>query len=64
MLSCLQEHPEAFVPPKEVNYFSYEYDRPATWYRDHFDDPDSSQTSGEKSPSYLAHPETPERIYR
>jgi hypothetical protein len=64
MLSCLREHPEVFVPAKEVNYFSYEYNRPGAWYRDQFDDCASGQTSGEKSPSYLAHPEAPERIHR
>lgn len=63
MLSCLQEHPEAFVPDEEVNYFTYEYDRPAPWYRDHFAGRSPTQTTGEKSPSYLAHPEAPARIH-
>lgn len=63
LLSCLQEHPEAFVPPKELNYFTYEYDRPASWYRHHFTESAAKQKSGEKSPSYLAHPEAPERIH-
>jgi hypothetical protein len=62
MLSCLQEHPEAHVPPNELNYFSYEYDRPEDWYREHFMDREPEQRSGEKSPSYLAHPEVPARI--
>lgn len=63
MLSCLQEHPDAYVPPHEVNYFSYEYDRPADWYRDQFADAAPEQATGEKSPSYLAHPEAPARIH-
>jgi hypothetical protein len=63
MLSCLQEHPEAFVPGEEVNYFTYEYDHPASWYRKHFADGAPDQKTGEKSPSYLAHPEAPARIH-
>ncbi len=63
MLSCLKEHPEVYVPDHEINYFSYEYDRSAEWYRDHFVDCAFGQRSGEKSPSYLAHPESPARIY-
>jgi hypothetical protein len=63
MLSCLQEHPEAHVPPNEVNYFSYEYDRSEDWYLDHFTDCGSERRSGEKSPSYLAYPEAPARIH-
>jgi hypothetical protein len=63
MLSCLQEHPDAFVPGKEVNYFSYEYDRPSDWYSRQFDDRSADQVTGEKSPSYLAHSEVPARIH-
>lgn len=63
MLSCLQEHPDAYVPPHEVKYFSYEYDRPADWYRDQCADAAPEQATGEKSPSYLAHPEAPARIH-
>ena len=63
MLSCLREHPEVHVPHHEVNYFSYEYDHPPDWYRGHFTDCAPGQQSGEKSPSYLAHPEAPARIH-
>lgn len=63
MLACLKEHPEVHIPHHEVDYFSYEYDRPADWYREHFADCASDQKSGEKSPSYLAHPNAPVRIH-
>lgn len=63
MLSCLQEHPEVCVPASEVNYFSYEYGRSGAWYRRQFDDRSSNQKTGEKSPSYLAHPEAAARIH-
>ncbi len=63
MLSCLQEHPEAFVPGEEVNYFTYEYDHPAPWYREHFANRSPDQKAGEKSPSYLANSEAPARIH-
>ena len=38
MLSCLQEHPEAHVPPNGADYFSHEYGWSEDWYRDHFAD--------------------------
>lgn len=63
MLSCLQEHPEACVPTSEVNYFSYEHGRSPDWYRGHFENASLNQKTGEKSPSYLAHPEAPARIH-
>ncbi len=63
MLSCLQEHPEAFVPEEEVNYFTNEYGRPASWYRDHLRGRSPNQKTGEKSPSYFANPEAPARIH-
>jgi len=63
LLACLREHPEVYVPLREVNYFSYEYDRTASWYRRHFEDCSSGQVTGEKSPSYLASPEAAARIH-
>ncbi len=63
MLSCLREHPSVYMPHHEVNYFSYEYDHTADWYQDHFSGCAPDQRSGEKSPSYLAHPDAPSRIH-
>lgn len=63
MLSCLEEHPEVFVPPYEINYFSYDYQSSASSYKTHFQAARMDHVIGEKSPSYLAHPEAAERIY-
>ncbi|WP_158666521.1 sulfotransferase family protein [Salinibacter altiplanensis] len=63
MLSCLMEHPEVHVPHREVDYFSYKYDHTTAWYRDHFSDCEPGQRTGEKSPSYLASSEAPDRIH-
>jgi len=61
---CLDEHPQVFVPAiKELHYFSYYFDRGASWYADHFTPSKPDQISGECSPSYLWHPDAPARLH-
>jgi hypothetical protein len=63
MMSCLQEHPEAFIPEREIHYFSGEYNQSPSWYLDHFQNRSKGQRVGEKSPSYFADSDAPKRIY-
>jgi len=64
LLACMSEHPDVFVYPREINFFSWEYDRGLEWYASHFEDAKSSQTIGEKSNSYFVSPDAPERLHR
>lgn len=58
----LGAHPEVFLPSQELHYFSRFHDQGEDWYRAHFGGARSNQLIGEKSASYLPHPETPERL--
>lgn len=62
----LREHPQVFMPtPKEVQFFSRNWDKGWPWYEQRFDAAGAALSVGEASPSYaeFAHfPEVPERI--
>jgi hypothetical protein len=58
----LQQHTGVFLPGPEPHYFSREHDRGVDWYADWFDDASPTQTVGEKSADYLAHPLAAQRI--
>lgn len=60
----LRSHPRVFMPSPELHYFSRELDRGDHWYRAHFAEAGAGQLIGEKSASYLPHPEAPQRMYR
>ncbi|MBE9045932.1 sulfotransferase domain-containing protein [Pleurocapsales cyanobacterium LEGE 10410] len=66
LYSCLEEHPEIFVPSiKEIHFFSYpsNYEKGFAWYESFFKRHTAEKSIGEVSPSYLVRPEVPERIY-
>jgi hypothetical protein len=63
MMSCLAEHPDVYIPEREIHYFSEKYDRPTSWYLNHFEQRSAEHVVGEKSPSYFASPDAAERIY-
>lgn len=58
----LRSHPDLWLPKAEPHYFSTEYHRGPEWYRDLFDAAPADRILGEKSASYLAHPEAAGRI--
>lgn len=59
----LSDHPEVFVSdPKELDFFSYFYDRGFQWYHRHFDDCLTRRQCGEISPSYFYDPSAPARL--
>ena len=63
MMSCLAEHPDVYIPEREIHYFSEKYDRPTSWYLNHFEQRSAEHIVGEKSPSYFASPDAAARIY-
>ncbi|GAA3852745.1 sulfotransferase family protein [Celeribacter arenosi] len=61
--TVMGSHPEISVStPKEIDFFSYYFDRGYAWYERHFEDCGSSHHAYEASPSYLYDPRAPERV--
>ena len=60
----LRAHPQVFMPSPELHYFSRWFDRGEDWYRAQLAGAGDGQLLGEKSASYLPHPETPQRLHR
>jgi Sulfotransferase domain len=60
----LRSHPQVFMPSPELHYFSRFFDRGEDWYRAQFAGAHAGQRIGEKSASYLPHPEAPQRLHR
>ncbi len=58
----LRAHPGVFMPPSEIHYFDRYYDKGLDWYGGLFQRAGDDQVRGEKSATYLASPEVPERI--
>ena len=55
-------HPEiALSDPKEVDFFSYYFDRGYRWYDSHFVEEERTRIRFECSPSYLHDPRSPDR---
>lgn len=60
----LRAHPKVFMPSPELHYFSRFVDRGDDWYRAQFAGAQAGQLVGEKSASYLPHPDAPQRLHR
>lgn len=62
--SYLAQHPDVFVVPKELHYFSSDvnFNRGARWYESHFAGAGAHTAVGEKTPAYCSSPAAPERI--
>lgn len=62
--AALGVHPQIGVSvPKEVDFFSYYFDRGYEWYETHFAQATLRPVRFEASPSYLHDPRAPERVY-
>ena len=60
---CLKEHPEIYVPRiKELDFFSWHYEKGWEWYESFFAKHRDEKAIGEISPSYMITAEVPERI--
>lgn len=61
--AVLAAHPQAAVArEKELDFFSYYYDRGYRWYESLFDEASPATVHFENSPSYFHDPRTPERV--
>jgi len=59
--SLLSSYPGiAMSNPKEINYFTFNYDRGPNWYKEHFTEP--TVVNGEASPLYYWYPEARQRL--
>jgi Sulfotransferase domain len=58
----LQQHTTVFMPGPETHYFSRFFERGPAWYGTFFEPAKAHQILGEKSNSYLDHPEAPQRL--
>jgi hypothetical protein len=58
----LQQHSAVFMPGTETHYFSWYFERGPAWYGAFFAPASAHQIVGEKSTSYLDHPEAAQRL--
>jgi hypothetical protein len=58
----LQQHSAVFMPGTETHYFSWYFERGPAWYGAFFAPAAAHQIVGEKSTSYLDHPEAAQRL--
>ena len=59
----LRDHPQVRLSEcKELDFFSYHYDRGYQWYERQFAGPGDTDVVGEVSPSYFHEPAVPERL--
>lgn len=60
----LSQHPEVVASdPKELNYFTANYDRGALWYEGHFAAAGAGSICGEASPTYFFSVDAPARAH-
>jgi hypothetical protein len=58
----LQDHPQVFMPRKEIHFFDRRWDRGLDWYRSRFEGYAGQPAVGEATPTYLAEPEALDRM--
>ncbi|MEG5053624.1 MULTISPECIES: tetratricopeptide repeat protein [unclassified Microcoleus] len=66
LYTYLAQHPRILTPiKKEMDFFSWHFDRGIDWYLAHFPPMPSGEefVTGEASPSYFDYREAPERLY-
>ena len=60
--SCLCEHPEIYMPRKEMHFFDNKYEKGVEWYCNEFSNCGEQQKSGEITPDYMSNYQALERI--
>jgi hypothetical protein len=63
LYQCLIEHPQIYMPRKEMHFFDQQYDQGLDWYSAQFSGAVDDQVRGEYTPDYMASSRTVERIY-
>lgn len=52
--NCLRQHPEIFLPqPKELHFFSVNYEKGMEWYENKFSGATQDEVTGEITPNYM-----------
>jgi hypothetical protein len=62
LFSCLNEHPEIFMPRKEMHFFDNDYSKGIDWYCDQFINSKEIQKTGEFTPDYMSNIQALRRI--
>jgi len=61
---CLRKHSNIFIPKGQTpNYFSHQYDNGEEWYLSLFESATDQRAVGEKSTSYIIHPDAARRLH-
>lgn len=61
----LSMHRQIYLPTcKEVHYFTLNYNKPITWYEEHYQNSKWWHKKGDITPYYLYHPRAAERIHK
>lgn len=60
--NCLKNHPEVYMPRKEVHFFDQKYEKGEDWYTSLFQDCDGAKTVGEITPEYMVESRFVDRI--
>ena len=63
LYKCLSEHPEIFMPKKEVHFFNRHYYDGIQYYQELFDAGKSTAVKGEITPDYINSPKAIERLH-
>src|SRR5262245_44744848 len=58
----LQEHPDVFMPRKEIHFFDRKWERGLAWYHSRFEGHAGQPAIGEATPTYLAEPVALDRM--
>ncbi|MGH8824412.1 MAG: sulfotransferase family protein [Jiangellaceae bacterium] len=58
----LQDHPQVFMPRKEIHFFDRKWDRGLQWYLTRFEGHAGEPAVGEATPTYLAEPVAIDRM--
>lgn len=63
---CLREHPDVYLTRDvhEIFFFDRYFDRGVEWYARYFRGYSGQKMIGDVTPTYLAHPLAPERVYQ
>jgi hypothetical protein len=65
LYNCLNEHPEVFMPQKEVHYFDkLNKTKNIEWYSNLFKNADKNKITGEITPDYMFHQHTIAELHK
>lgn len=62
LYQCFKEHPDIFMPGKELHFFDQQYTKGIDWYASLFDSQNTSLVKGEMTPDYIFRQEALMRI--